>query len=61
MEYADTVGTEDLHDKCDVVIEFYKLHFSYNENTQLYYEGLKVKNGEKIMLQENQAVVKAHF
>lgn len=55
------VGTEDLHDKCDVVIEFYKLHFSYNENTQLYYEGLKVKNGEKLCWQENQAVVKAHF
>jgi ABC-type bacteriocin/lantibiotic exporter with double-glycine peptidase domain len=55
------VGTEDLHDKCDVVIEFYKLHFSYNENTQLYYEGLKVKNGEKIMLAGESGCGKSTF
>lgn len=55
------VGTEDLHDKCDVVIEFYKLHFSYNENTQLYYEGLKVKNGEKIMLAGESCCGKSTF
>lgn len=55
------VGTEDLHDKCDVVIEFYKLHFSYNENTQLYYEGLMVKNGEKIMLAGESGCGKSTF
>ena len=29
---------------------FYKLHFSYNEDAKIYYDGLKVKNGEKILL-----------
>lgn len=55
------VGTVDLHDKCNVAIEFYKLHFSYNENTQLYYEGLKVKNGEKIMLAGESGCGKSTF
>ena len=29
------VGTEDLHDKCDVVIEFYKLHFRIMKHAAL--------------------------
>ena len=44
------VDTVDLHDKCNVAIELYKLHFSYNEDAKIYYDGLKVKNGEKILL-----------
>jgi lipid A export ATP-binding/permease protein msbA len=57
------VGTVDLHDKCNVAIELYKLHFSYDdmENTQLYYEGLKVENGEKILLAGESGCGKSTF
>lgn len=57
------VGTVDLHDKCNVAIELYKLHFSYDdmENTQLYYDGLKVENGEKILLAGESGCGKSTF
>lgn len=57
------VGTVDLHDNCNVAIELYKLHFSYDdmENTQLYYEGLKVENGEKILLAGESGCGKSTF
>lgn len=57
------VDTVDLHDKCNVAIELYKLHFSYDdmENTQLYYEGLKVENGEKILMAGESGCGKSTF
>lgn len=55
------VDTVDLHDKCNVAIELYKLHFSYNEDAKIYYNGLKVKNGEKIMLAGESGCGKSTF
>lgn len=55
------VDTVDLHDKCNVAIELYKLHFSYNEDAKIYYNGLKVKNGEKILLAGESGCGKSTF
>ena len=57
------VGTVDLHDKCNVAIELYKLHFHMTtwKIHSFIMRGLRWKMVKKFCWQENQAVVKAHF